>query len=164
MVGSYLESLGYHHVPTGDLVRKEATKRGIEWNRENLQWLGNQLRKENGPGYLTRLALAMFPDNIAVSGIRNTGEVREGNFRFVISVDAPIELRYGWAKQRGKLTDDVDLETFKRQQEFEMGHEETGLQLGEVMAAADVAIWNDEEGNYEKVYRQVDSALERFKK
>lgn len=161
LVAEYLVSREFNHISTGDLVREEATKRGILWTRENLQNLGNILRKENGADYLTRVALTKFRDNIVVSGIRNKKE-RIG-LEWLIFVDGPVELRYKWAKQRGKLTDDVDFETFKRQQEFEMGHEETGLQLGEVMAAADVAIWNDHDNDREPVYRAVNAALERFR-
>lgn len=163
LVGNYLrDSLGLHHIPTGDLVREEAARRGIVWNRENLQKLGNILRAENGPGYLSQLALDKYPDDIAISGLRNTGEVRVGNFHLLISVDAPVDLRYRWAKKRGKLTDVVDLETFKRQELFEMGHEATGLQLGEVMAMAGLTIWNDKEDDFENIFRQVKSGLERF--
>lgn len=161
LVGNYLESLGYHHISTGDLVREEATQRGIPWSRENLQELGNKLREEYGAGYLTRLALTKFADNVVVSGLRNMGEVREGKLGLLFSIDAPRERRYEWARQRGKLTDGIDFEAFVRQEEYEKGHEETGLQLGEVMAAADARIWND--GSKEDLYCQVDAALERFR-
>jgi len=159
LVGEYLASLGFYHVATGDLVREEATRRGISWSRVNLQKLGNTLREENGADYLTRVALTMFPNNVAVSGIRNRKEMN--GLDWSISINAPRAKRFIWAKERRKLTDDVDFDSFVKQEQYEMGHDEKGLQLGDVMAAADISIWNG--GTKEDIYRQVDSALERFR-
>lgn len=167
MVAKHLEARGFAHVSTGDLVREAAAKRKIAPTRENLQNLGNWLRAKNGIGHLALLALAKYPDDMAVSGIRHPGErdvlAKRAPFGFVmIAIDAPVEKRYEWAKnERKRLTDGVDFATFVAQQKYEINHtEKTGQQLGEVMATADVRIENN--GTLGDLFRKVDEALVSF--
>ena len=53
--------------------------------------------------------------NTVISGIRNTEEVevfrkKLGNIFKLIAVEAPIEIRYSWAKERQRIGDNISLD------------------------------------------------------
>ncbi|MBI2107815.1 AAA family ATPase [Candidatus Woesearchaeota archaeon] len=51
---AYLKKKGFEYHSLSDILREEATKRGIEHARENLINLGNELRSQFGPNYLAK--------------------------------------------------------------------------------------------------------------
>ena len=53
-VANYLKSKGFIYYSLSDVIREEATKRGLEHSRENLINLGNELREKFGPKHLAQ--------------------------------------------------------------------------------------------------------------
>jgi dephospho-CoA kinase len=80
-VVNILETKGYKHITLSKMVRAEAEKQGVEQTRENLQNLGNAMRKEQGTGVLAKKAIEMMQasdhKNWVVDGIRNPAEIEE---------------------------------------------------------------------------------------
>src|SRR3989338_7331792 len=50
----YLKTKGFVYCSLSDVLREEATKRGLEHSRDNLIVLGNELRKKYGASYLAQ--------------------------------------------------------------------------------------------------------------
>ena len=76
-----LKKRGYRQISLSDAVREEATKRGLEHSRENLQRVGNELRGDGGAGVLgTKIFDAIkreADENWVIDGIRNPSEYEE---------------------------------------------------------------------------------------
>ena len=98
---------------------------------------------------------------VVVTSIRNPGEIdafREETDNFhLIAIDAPRRLRFERAKARGNLADEVDFQTFVRQEESEMATTGPGQQLGVCISMADFEIINDKE--LADFYQQLDEVL-----
>ena len=69
---------------------------------------------------------------------------------YMISIEAPIEIRYERIKSRQKSTDFIDLETFKQQCETESKGKSSGQNIEEAMKLSDFHIEND--GNISEFY------------
>lgn len=116
-------SLDYQHVSTGDIVREELIKKGLETNRDNLVREANDLRRRYGGGVLVEMALDRRESpRLAVSGIRALGEaamiiVNDG---MMVFVDAPARDRYERLRVRGRIDDEVTYEDFVKQEEREL--------------------------------------------
>ena len=80
-VANLLKQRGYKYISLSDMVREEATNRGLPHTRENLQNVGNQLREEHGAGALGRKVRETItkdmPGNWVIDGIRNPAEAEE---------------------------------------------------------------------------------------
>ncbi len=76
-----LQQRGYTYTSLSDAVRAEATKRGLDHTREHLQFVGNQLREEQGPGILGKKIRETVEQERerrwVIDGIRNPGEWEE---------------------------------------------------------------------------------------
>lgn len=164
IVASYLKDKGFAYYSLSDIVREECQKRGLETYRDNLIEIANQLRAEHGPTVLARRTLAKIRENrdkdAVVVSIRNPSEVeelkKEPSFR-LISVTAPVELRYQRISSRGRPEDAVSLEKFKEQEEREMAGSATQQQLRKVMGMADYTVVN--EGTREELEKWVAEIL-----
>ena len=94
----------FMHVSTGDVLRAEANKHGLEPDRNTLIDIGVRLRQEYGSqGALIIMAIEKwqakreeYMGGLVVSGMRAIGEAEEIPTRHgkLIFVDAPIETRY----------------------------------------------------------------------
>ena len=60
-VAKYLESKGFIHHSLSDELRSELIKRNMKITRKNLIDIGNELRKEHGPGVIAKI-LSIEPD------------------------------------------------------------------------------------------------------
>ena len=94
-----LKQSGYKYVSLSDIVREEATSRGLEHTRENLQNIGNELRSQYGAGVLgmkVRETITREPDQKwVVDGVRNPAcmdELRELPGLKIVGVSADDEL------------------------------------------------------------------------
>jgi len=81
VVSDMLKERGYKYISLSDMVREEATARGLEHTRENLQNVGNELRSQHGAGVLgmkVREAVEREPDiKWVIDGIRNPACIEE---------------------------------------------------------------------------------------
>ncbi|HLA38412.1 MAG TPA: AAA family ATPase, partial [Candidatus Glassbacteria bacterium] len=105
-----VERHGFSYFSLSDLLREELKKQGCEITRENLTETGNRLRLRHGSGVLARRALEALAraERAVVVSIRNPGEVQvlRGRDDFVlVGVDAPVEVRFEWARRRGRSDD-----------------------------------------------------------
>lgn len=162
-VASYLaERHGFSTFGLSEVLRCLLERSGTPVTRENLAAEGNRLRAEKGPGALAELALAELDrqERAVVVSIRNPGEVETLRRRddFVLwGIDAPVEIRFRRAHQRGRPDDPASLEQFIRQEQAELEGSETEQQLERVFGMSDEVIVND--GTLEELCRKVEELL-----
>lgn len=147
----FFRTKNFEYLSLSNEVRAEATKRGIVHEREKLQDLGNLIRKEEGTGALVKRVNTHIKSysNYIIDGIRNLGEVEELNRIYcnefvLLSLDAPVEIRWRNVQKRGKVSDPKTFEEFlladNRDYEENIGN---GQQVRECMARADYHLYND---------------------
>ena len=150
-VADILKKKGYIYLSLSDEVREEAVKRNIELTRENLQALGNEMRKNEGPSVLAQRVLMKITDpqkNYIINGIRNPAEVQElknwPSF-YLIAVDAPQQLRFQRMMTRNRPSDPKVFFLFMKADNKDqgIGEEESGQQVAACIKLADVSIFND---------------------
>ncbi len=114
-----------------DLIKREALLRGVPDGRENWQRLGRQLRVEKGYLVLAedtaRRVLGEGRGRVIIDSIRSPHEliylkdrlIGEGFRVLFIGVDAPLEVRCNLSQERRVGVDPIDLEEFRRLDEYE---------------------------------------------
>ncbi len=161
---------GYYHEKVSDLLKKESERRGTKFEdislsqrRKRLQDVGNELRKENGPGYLTRQIIkgimAKKVDRpVVFESIKNPGEVmelRKYPNTYLLAVNASFDMRWKRVKVRNY---DGDYNQFIEDDERDKNE---GLPYGQnvekCVDLADIYIKNDED-------RKTKSDWEKFGK
>lgn len=110
---------GFVPLSVGNEVRGEATERGIEHTRPNLQALGDIRRIECGGDYwIDKILRKTSRDvNYVLEGIRNPEEVvrlRKAPGFYLLGIDASYEVRLAraMAKRRGRKEDEITAEQF----------------------------------------------------
>ncbi|MBN1157406.1 AAA family ATPase [Candidatus Woesearchaeota archaeon] len=160
-VADYLVKKGFSYFSLSDIIREEAKKQGVEENRENLIKTGNELRRKYGAGILARLTNKKLNDNSVVDSIRNPEEIKElrKNKDFIlIGIDAPVELRFKRALERGRIENAKTLSEFKAMEEKENLKNPVNQQLDECLGMADKTLLND--GSIEELHKKMDVILE----
>lgn len=151
---SCLKMKGFVYYSLSDVIRDEATKRGMEHSRENMIALGNELRQKFKPNYLAeqinnkiRNELSMNKNlNFAIDSIRNPFEVEElrKNKGFIlVGIEAPAKMRFKRLLKRNRIGDAKTFEEFKSQEERENLKSDTNQQLDKTLGMADKTIVND---------------------
>src|SRR5262245_38595069 len=170
-VANILLARGYVYHSLSDVVREEATRRGLDHTRENLIRVGNELRAAHGPGVLAERIVATIvgaggsaapreeaapgpstwlirvPEgvNAIVDSIRNPAEVavlRRLSGFVLIGVNAPIALRFDRSRKRARAGDGTTLEEFARKENLENSTDPAAQQLTQTFLLADVVIDN----------------------
>ena len=159
-VAAYLVNKGYEYFSLSDLIREELIKRDEDITRDNLIKTGNQLREKFGADILARLVMEKIREKAVIDSIRNPKEVeylrKQKNF-ILLSVDAPVELRYERVKKRGRKESAETMREFIRKEEEEMTSYKNGQQLRNCMSLADVILIND--GSLEDLYQKLEALL-----
>lgn len=124
---SYAESKQIPYFATGDVVREEVKKQGLESNAENTAMVSTQLRGVDGMG-VTRLALARAMGSkgpiVFIEGIRSLQEVeliRKRAGCVVVAFVAPRTLRLERIMSRGRSDDSPDAFDDRDMREIEYG-------------------------------------------
>lgn len=111
---SYAESKHIPFFATGDVVREEVKRRGLEPNAENTAMVSTQLRGADGMG-VTQLVLSHVKgsksDLVFMEGIRSLQEVeliRKNVDCVVVAFVAPRKLRLERIMSRGRSDDSAD--------------------------------------------------------
>jgi dephospho-CoA kinase len=159
-VAKFLAARGFEVRSLSDVVRDEATRRGLDHSRDSLIRVGVELRTEGGPGALARHILPRLRRRGVVDSIRNPGEVAVLRTlkRFVLlGIDAPQPLRFQRSILRGRLGDGATLEEFARKEARENSTTEAGQQLLATLALADRVVTND--GTIEDLHERTRRAL-----
>ena len=161
-LANYLSEKGFKHFGTGDILREEMDAMGIATTRSNMRDFVIKRRKERGAGYLAQIAAKKVTGNSVISGLRNTKEVdalknKFGENFFLIAVEAPIQLRYEWAKARGRISDKISFRQFKAEEDAERrGNPETH-EVDNVIKMADYVINNS--GTEAELLVKIDSVI-----
>lgn len=163
-LADYLKSQGFVYHSLSDILREECTRRNLPHERDNLIAIGNELRTTLGPGVLGKLTAEKIEKRgeqkaLAVS-IRHPAEIealRALPGFFLISVDAPLELRFERIKKRGRPEDAVTFEKFREQEDRERAGGQNEQQLNHVMALADAHI--DNSGTLAEFYQKIAATL-----
>jgi dephospho-CoA kinase len=172
-VAEYLASKGYAHISSGEVIRDDMKKLGLDTDRGSIHQYVIQKRQEVGNSYpsqeiiddiknkagiLSSIDLSM---GIVVSGFRNTEEVslfrKEISEFKLIAVDAPMENRYTWAKTRGRIGDDITFERFKKEEEQEKAKITGSYQVDAAIGMADILIVNN--GTKDDLFNKVNAFL-----
>lgn len=169
-VGRILAEQGFHIFGFGNEVRKEATVREIPHEREKLQKLGAKLRVEKGNYVWCERILAQMAYGLdyVIDGVRYPEDdsfFRQIGDYILISVDAPLELRYQRAILRGREGDSKKtFEQFKLENDSDLGlfGETYGQNALECMKLADYTVIND--GTREKLKSVVLDILNKAKR
>lgn len=150
----FLREKGFIYLETSKLLKEELKKRNFEITRENMQDLGDELRKKYGAEILMKMFLEKINQdkgnkNYIIDSLRNAGEVkflRENIKNFVlIAVDAPQKLRFKRIIKRGKPSDPKTWEEFLKVDNRDLFDKNNplGQQVGKCMELADFKIIND---------------------
>lgn len=160
-VCEYLVSKGYQVYSLSDVVRQYATKSGLVHDRDTLTSLANQLKNENGTDFFAQCVVqsAQGQKLVVFDSIRHPSEMvclRSHNVQF-IGVECSLRDCYDRIVRRGKTTDFVSFEVFKRQDEYEMNGHSFGQLISECLALCDQTIYND--GDLRNLYDALDDML-----
>jgi len=135
--------LGARLVVMGDVVRREAERRGLR-GAEGVERVARMLREELGPAAVAVLVareLGGYRGFLVVDGVRSRAELeyfRGLGWRVAtVAVHSPPWLRYRRLLERGRPGED-SLEVLRLRDESNLG-----LGVGEVIALADVMIVNE---------------------
>ena len=170
---NYLKTKGFVYYSLSDIIREEATKRGLEHSRDNLISLGNELREKFEASYLAqqisnRITAQLKQNrkiNFIIDSIRSPHEAKElmKNRDFtLVGIDAPIELRFKRLLERNRLGDAKTLEEFKKQEQRENLKSETNQQLDRTFGMAKKVIVNN--GPLEEFHKKIDDLLKELNK
>ena len=137
----------------------------LEKSRENLQSLGESLRKYLGANVIVNAFekdILMLSKNsiVVIDGIRYENEVemlRRFPKNLLIFIDAPPKIRYHRCKKRAEKVDEKEMsfEDFLKIEE-----RETEKHLDKIKNMADIII--DNSGSLEELYRKVDEIMEKY--
>jgi len=165
-IANYIEQkYNITHISSGDIIRDYVKSNNLgELTRENLQKVGNALRAEKGGDVLVRIAFEKAQGDLIISGLRAIGEVE--TFKklggIVISISAPLETRYEFAKVRRRISDNVTFEEFKEIEESEKTNtDENGQNVDKVVSMADYEIVNN--GSLEDLFIKCDELILKLK-
>jgi len=156
----FLVSRGLAYHSLSDIIRAEAERLGLPPTRENLIQLGNDLRRQGGPGALAERTLAKLSGRDVVDSIRNVAEVetlrREPAFVLLV-VDAPIEIRFERARARARPGDGTTLEEFAAREQRERSADPAAQQLHLAAKSADLVV--DNSGTIPELHARVEQLL-----
>lgn len=158
-VAEYLvEKYGFVHFSSGDLIRKYVADHKLgNPDRELLIRVGNEMRARFGGGVLVKMALKEPGEKKVISGLRALPEIDElkkaGGELW--AVEAPMEKRYRWGVERGRIGDGVSLDDFRKLEELgEVSTDPNGQNLRLAIEMADKRLNNN--GDLHELQKQVD--------
>ncbi len=112
------------HISLSDILREDLKRMNKQITRENLQWLGNDLRNKLGGSILAERALGKIePEkNYVITSIGRVDEInvlkKNKSFKMVF-VDATPKIRFERMKSRNREKDPKTLSAFLRLEELE---------------------------------------------
>ncbi len=155
-----------HYSFSGE-IKIEAAKRHLDYSRETLHKLGNEMRGKFGPNYWGNVILSKLQgDRVLITGIRNPAEAevfKKNSSSFIlIGVDAPVESRYKWSQSRARDGEHTQtFEEFKKIDDAELYGGETKKEnemfTAKCLKMADYLIIND--GTLEDLKKKTDKIL-----
>lgn len=171
-VAKYLEKKGFSTFTLSDQVREEARRRGIkEPTREDLQNLGDELRKTFGEAVLAQRALAEIKQRgvllAVIVGIRNSAEVcylRHQEGFFLIGVTAPQRIRFERTHRRSRSNNSRTWEEFLDVDSRDLGAGTVNHRQNVQACLALVDFTIDNRGSRGELYEQIELILTEIRK
>ena len=163
-IADYLKKKGFVYFSLSDIIREEATRKGMDHSRDSLVKTGNELRQKYGASVLGMLTAKKIAESkekkFIIDSIRNPSEIDElrklPGF-FLIAIDADISLRYERSKTRGRNENALSLEQFMEQENREKSSDAKGQQLHNCIAMADFLIENNT--GFSELYLKIEEIL-----
>lgn len=164
-IAKYLKNKGFEYFCFSDILKEEAKKRNISPTRENLQKLGNEIKKEAKTlGILAKKIIEKAKTNkVIADGIRNPDEVMEFRKRkdfYLIGITASQRLRYQRLKKRARPGDPTNFKEFKRIDNKENRGVTKGQEINKCLKITDFLIEN--KGLLEELREKVDKILAKI--
>lgn len=163
----YLESHGFAHFSSSDVLRRILTERGQEHSRLNTSNLANELMSTYEGGVLHFSNEYAHAENYQNFILEALHRVSEGEYikkigGIILGIDADIKVRYERAVVRKEgLKDEVTFEQFEEDSKREdEGMTGTGPNIKAVIKMADYTITNN--GNLDELHTQIDIFLEKY--
>lgn len=156
---------GFAHYHARTLILEEVERQGLPADRAHLRIAGNHLRAQYGNDYVVRFFLARAKDSgdaqIVIDSLRTVAEAEtlKAQGGILLAVDADQKLRFARVQQRRSSSDQVDFETFTRQEALENDDTDPhGMQKRRVVEMADHCLMND--GTIEDLHRGIEAFLD----
>jgi dephospho-CoA kinase len=154
---------GYEAVVMGDVVRREAEKKNLQPNPENVGKIMLELREKEGKNVIAKRCVPLIEQarkhKVVVDGIRSLDEVEEFKRHFsnfsIIAICSSPETRFQRLYRRGRSDDAEGWDVFR-----ERDMRELGVGLGNVIAMAEYTVVNDQPS--EVVKNRVKHALRKM--
>jgi dephospho-CoA kinase len=170
IVDYLVKEKGFAHFQARGFILKEVDRRGLERVRDNINAVGNDLRKQHGPDYIIRELLKEAQgkkQNAVIESIRAFGEIdclrkNAENF-YLFAVDADLKTRYERIIDRGSSTDHVSFEKFVEDETKEFDAKEVwNMNLKGCIAQADFVFENN--GSFDELQEKIDEVLKKILK
>lgn len=144
---------GFAHVSLSDMIREELGRRGRPITIDSLTEVGNELRRDHGPGVLGARAIEHIDHsrNWVVTSIRHPVEVEELRARpdfMMVFIDADQRVRFERSLARAREGDPKTFEEFAAQEARQMspdGGDPAAQALAACREMTDLTITNDGE-------------------
>lgn len=126
----------FHHLSARKILKSELKKRNLPTTRENLQDIGNLIRKENGSNYILEKMISEIEiekNNILFNSIRNVATLntlRKDYNAIIIGINADKKIRYDRIIQRHGEIDQISYDDFlnlEKKESFNDGLHEQNL-------------------------------------
>lgn len=143
---SILGESGIKIVNMGDVIREEVINRGLEPTDINVGGVGTDLRKKEGDDVVACKCIpkikAINSSFLVIDGVRSIAEINCFKKEFgsdfkLVSIYAPIEMRFKRIQERKRSDDMHNIEALKVRDERELG-----WGMGKAMDLADITIDN----------------------
>lgn len=158
----FLETRSFTVFSLSDAIRQELADRGLEETRDRMIDVGQELRRQSGPGALAqRLVRRLQPDrNYAIDSIRHPVEVEIlrncGQDFHLVWIDAKLETRFERLRARGRSGDPESIGELELLEGRERGSDDPNAQqLDQVQDQASFTLVND--GTLETFQSQIQS-------
>lgn len=146
-----LQKKDYTALSLSDVVREKTKEWGLPLTRENLQNVGDQLRKKFGNTILAELVGQHMYDQdkkFVIDSIRNPAEAKYLKEKFgcyIIGITASAKKRYEMMQSRNRDYDPKTWEAFLKAEERDrgIGQEVYGQQVEKCLQLADVVFDNN---------------------
>lgn len=163
-----LDNKNFKHYSVRQFLIEELQRRGTKViDRNAMTLLGNELRAEHSPSYITDCLYEQAQENgqnAVIESIRTPGEVlslRDKADFCLLAIDADRKIRYERILQRNSETDHVSFEQFVAGEEREMHDADPNKQnISKCIKMADFLLNNN--GNREDLYKNVEKILEKI--
>jgi len=168
VAAQYFHEHGYNYYTLSTEVREEASRRQLPITREQLQYLGNDLREKEGPDIWMKKIYENqdFSRNSIIDGLRNPAEIeylKNLSVKFYLcSVDAHVWIRYQRVLSRNKLSDPKTYFEFVAidSRDYGIGEPSWGQQVRLCMQMADSHLLNESKldafvSNLADLYKQL---------